>query len=167
MTTAMRGTGTGLAVLAGLAMGMAAGASNAGGDDGARGAGSPGPIQVSFLWHMHQPRYVPGESIFGADPFFSFSVIDVHNSRVGPYTTWPRDAVLSGSFLPNLGAHVSFSGSLMQNLDELEGAGVNGGMWNNWEGAARAAQSSLTQQGNRRLDMVGFGFHHPLMPLID
>ncbi len=125
------------------------------------------PIQVGFLWHMHQPRYVPGETIFTADPYFSFSVVDVHNQRLGPYTTWPRNAVASGLALPHLGAHVSFSGSLIQNLNELEAAGVNGGQWTNWESAYRTGQSMTTALGNRRLDMVNFGFHHPLMALID
>jgi hypothetical protein len=125
------------------------------------------PIQVGFLWHMHQPRYVPGQTIFGADPFFSFSVIDVHNQRLGPYRDWPRNAVASGQSMPHLGAHVSFSGSLIQNLNELEAAGVNGGQWTNWENDYRSGQSMTTTLGNRRLDLINFGFHHPLMALID
>jgi hypothetical protein len=67
---------------------------------------------------MHQPVYYPGESITQTDAagHYSFSVIDVHNQRFGPYTTWPRDAIQAGLGLPNLGAQVSFSGSLMLNL---------------------------------------------------
>lgn len=133
----------------------------------AAGVAPAQPIQVSFLWHMHQPRYVPGESLFGADGFFSFSVVDVHNSRFGPYTSWPANAIGIGSSMAHLGAHVSFSGSLIQNLNELEAAGVNGGMWSNWEASYRGAQSNTTTLGNRRLDMLAFGYHHPLMPLLD
>lgn len=125
------------------------------------------PTQVGFLWHMHQPRYVPGQSVFGADSFFSFSVPDVHNQRFGPYNTWPKDAIDSGSFLPYLGAQVSFSGSLIQNLNELETAGVNGGMWNNWDWAYRAAQNNTSILGNRRLEVVAFAHHHALLPLLD
>ncbi|MGV6814133.1 MAG: GC-type dockerin domain-anchored protein [Phycisphaerales bacterium] len=124
------------------------------------------PTQIGFLWHMHQPRYVPGETVFGADSFFSYSVPDIHNQRFGPYTTWPKDAIDSGSFLSNLGAQVSFSGSLIQNLNELENAGVNGGMWNNWDGAFRSAQSNTTSLGNHRLEMVAFAHHHALLPLL-
>jgi len=125
------------------------------------------PIRIGFLWHMHQPRYVPGESIFGADPFFSFSVPDIHNGRFGPYTDWPKNAVDAGSGLANFGANVSFSGSLIQNLNELEAAGTNGGMWNNWDSDYSAAQSNLTVLGNKRLEMIGFAHHHALLPLLD
>ncbi len=127
------------------------------------------PIEVGFLWHMHQPTYIPGETILQteANGHFSFSVFDVHNQRGGPYTTWPRDAAQSGLALPNLGAQVSFSGSLIRNLNHLESAGVNGGQWNNWEGAYRQAALWDTAEGNPRLDLVNFGFNHPLMPLLD
>ncbi|MBO6513883.1 MAG: hypothetical protein JJ974_07970, partial [Phycisphaerales bacterium] len=125
------------------------------------------PIQIGFLWHMHQPRYVPGKTIFEANPFFSFSVPDIHNQRFGPYTSWPRDAVDSGLGLAHLGANVSFSGSLITNLNELEQAGINGGMWNNWESDYAAAQTSLTTLGNKRLEMIGFAHHHALLPLLD
>lgn len=127
------------------------------------------PIQVGLLWHMHQPVYYPGETITQTDAagHFSFSITDVHNQRLGPYTTWPRDAIQSGSGLPNLGAQVSFSGSLIQNLNVLESAGVNGGQWNNWDAAYKQAAQLDTSLGNPRLDLVNFGFNHPLMPLLD
>lgn len=134
--------------------------------------GATHPIEIGFLWHMHQPLYIPGLDPFQADPFFSFSVPDVHNQRLGPYTTWPANAVNAGSFLPNLGAHVSFSGSLIENLNTLASSGINGGIWNNWFNAYRSEQSpfpasNYTALGNPRLEMIGFGYHHPLMPLID
>ncbi|MEN1678130.1 MAG: hypothetical protein AAGJ46_00945 [Planctomycetota bacterium] len=127
------------------------------------------PVNVGFLWHMHQPIYYPGESIAQTDAAgrFSFSVTDVHNQRFGPYTSWPQNAINAGNSLPHLGAQVSFSGSLMENLNTLEGNGTNGGMWNNWENSYRQAASQNTSLGNSRLDLVGFGYHHPLMPLLD
>lgn len=127
------------------------------------------PINVGFLWHMHQPVYIPGETITETDASgrFSFSVTDVHNQRFGPYTSWPRNAIQNGSSLPHLGAQVSFSGSLIENLNNLEAAGVNGGMWNNWESSYRQAAESQTTLGNPRMDLIGFGYHHPLMPLLD
>lgn len=126
-------------------------------------------MQVGFLWHMHQPIYYPGENIIQTDQNqrYSFSVVDVHNQRFGPYTTWPRDAIQSGLSLPNLGAQVSFSGSLMENLNALQAAGVNGGMWNNWTAGYKQARAWNTQQNNTRLDLVGFNYNHALMPLLD
>jgi hypothetical protein len=127
------------------------------------------PIQVGFLWHMHQPIYYPGESILQTDAagHFSFSVTDVHNQRFGPYTSWPKDAIQAGQSLPHLGAQVSFSSSLIENLNKLESAGTNGGMWNNWESHYNQAQSLNTSLNNPRLDLVAFGYYHPLMPLLD
>ncbi|QOJ15867.1 MAG: hypothetical protein HRU75_14995 [Planctomycetia bacterium] len=127
------------------------------------------PIQVAFLWHMHQPIYFPYESPVTADnnSRFSFSVKDIHNQRFGPYTGWPRDAVQAGLGLSHLGAHVSFSGSLIENLNAMQAAGVNGGMWNNWTQPYAQARSWNTSLGNPRLDLVAFGYHHPLMPLLD
>jgi len=126
-------------------------------------------VNVGFLWHMHQPQYRPGENVLQTDASgaFSFSVTDVHNQRLGPYTSWPKDAVQSGLGLPHLGAQVSFSGSLIQNLNTLESAGVNGGQWNNWEVSYKQAAGWDTSLGNPRLDLVNFGFNHPLMPLLD
>ncbi|MEQ8210737.1 MAG: carbohydrate-binding protein [Lacipirellulaceae bacterium] len=127
------------------------------------------PIQVGFLWHMHQPIYFPGETLTQTDAagHFSFSPVDVHNQRQGPYTSWPLNAIQAGSHLPNLGASVSFSGSLIQNLNQLEATGANGGSWSQWESSYNQAQSLTTAEGNPRLDLIGFGHHHPLGPLLD
>ncbi len=125
------------------------------------------PIQVGFLWHMHQPIYYPYEPLTASEGYFTFSPVDVHNQRYGPYTTWPFDAVTAGTGLAHLGAQVSFSGSLIENLDDLAGAGTLGGLWTDWRNAWVTAQNLLTTQGNRRLELVAFGYHHPLMPLLD
>ncbi len=135
----------------------------------AAGAATAAPIQIGFLWHMHQPIYYPYESVLATDAggYFSFSVVDVHNQRLGPYTGWPRDAVQAGLGQSHLGAQVSFSGSLIENLNALAGAGVHGGQWTNWDGAYDQANTWTTSLGHPRLDMVAFGYHHPLMPLLD
>jgi hypothetical protein len=127
------------------------------------------PIRFGFMWHMHQPVYYPYETPVQTDAAgrFSYSVVDIHNQRFGPYTTWPRDAVQAGLSLTHLGAQVSFTGSLIENLNSLEAAGVGSGMWNNWETGYRQAVAWDTALGNPRLDMVAFGYFHPLMPLLD
>jgi len=127
------------------------------------------PMQVGFLWHMHQPNYYPYEPITATDANgrFSFSVVDVHNQRFGPYTTWSYDAVQAGTALPHLGASVSFSGSLIENLNVLAAAGVNGGMWTNWSAGYQQGVGLTTSLGHPRLDLVAFGYHHPLMPLLN
>ncbi|MEM1028203.1 MAG: dockerin type I domain-containing protein [Planctomycetota bacterium] len=146
-----------IAVLLGLAFGVGLSATGQ----------TPAPIEFGFLWHMHQPIYTPGSNILETDASgrFSFSVQDVHNQRTGPYTTWPRNAVQSGSGQPNLGAQVSFSGSLIENLNVLEANG--NGNFNNWEGAYQQARGLNTAEGNARLDLVNFNYHHALSPLLD
>ncbi|MGA9116820.1 MAG: hypothetical protein WB626_08600 [Bacteroidota bacterium] len=127
------------------------------------------PIYIAFLWHMHQPIYWPYESLIQTDQNgrYSYSVVDIHNQRWGPYTSWPRTAVQSGinAGLPHFGAQVSFSGSLIENLNALEAAG--NGNFQNWKSHWNAVRTQNTTLGNPRMDMVAFGYHHPLMGLIE
>ncbi|MEN0020481.1 MAG: glycosyl hydrolase family 57, partial [Planctomycetota bacterium] len=125
------------------------------------------PIEYGFLWHMHQPIYVPylTPPQVDATGLFSFDVRDVHNQRVGPYRSWPRNAIQAGLGLPNLGAQVSFSGSLIENLDAMSFAAPWN--WSNWSSDYAAARNWNTALGNPRFDLVNFGYHHPLMPLLD
>ncbi len=126
------------------------------------------PIHVAFLWHMHQPIYWPYESVVQTDALgrYGYSVTDIHNQRTGPYTSWPKDAVLKGmnAGMPHFGAQVSFSGSLIENLDNLEAAG--NGNFQGWKGNWSWIHSRSTSLGNPRIDLVGFGYHHPLMGLL-
>jgi hypothetical protein len=125
------------------------------------------PIYITFLWHMHQPLYYPGETIAQTEAagHFSFSVKDVHTNRSGPYTSWPKSAIdklvaagLSG------GAQVTLTGSLIENLNTLESSGT---AFSNWKSSWISAASLKTAAGNLRLDLVNFGYYHPLMGLID
>lgn len=93
-----------------------------------------------------------------------FNVADIHNQRTGPYTSWPKDAISKGLTLDHLGAQVSFSGSLIENLNHLKAAG--NGNFNNWLSPWNQARQWKTSKNNYRLDLVGFGYHHPLMGLI-
>lgn len=127
------------------------------------------PIYIAFLWHMHQPIYWPYENPIQSDQNgrFPFSVVDIHNQRLGPYNAWPKIAVEKGiaAGLANFGAQVSFSGSLVENLNALENGGNNN--FQNWKSHWNSVKVKNTSLGNPRLDMVGFGYHHPLMGLID
>ncbi len=127
------------------------------------------PIYIAFLWHMHQPIYWPYESIVTtqAQGRYPYSVFDIHNERLGPYNSWPKDAVQKGisAGLQNFGAQVSFTGSLIENLNNLEANGNNN--FKNWKSNWNSIKNQKTSLGNPRVDMVGFGYFHPLMGLID
>lgn len=126
------------------------------------------PIYIAFLWHMHQPIYYPYESVVAThqNNRYPFSVWDIFTQRYGPYTNWPKDAVQMGinANLPNFGAQVSFSGSLIENLNNWEQAGYG---YQNWKSHWNYIKNQQTSLGNPRLDMVGFGYHHPLMGLLE
>jgi hypothetical protein len=126
------------------------------------------PIYISFLWHMHQPIYWPYESVLETDQHgrYPYSVVDIFNQRTGPYTVWPGNAVQKGisAGLAHFGAQVSFSGSLIENLNTLEQGGNQNFL--NWKSTWKAVTAETTALGNPRLDLVGFGYHHPLMGLI-
>jgi alpha-amylase/alpha-mannosidase (GH57 family) len=127
------------------------------------------PIYIAFLWHMHQPIYFPYESIVQTqlNNRYPYSVFDIHNQRWGPYTSWPKNAVSKGitANLPHFGAQVSFSGSLVENLNNLENYG--NGNFTNWKSHWNSIKNQKTSLNNPRLDLVAFGYFHPLMGLID
>jgi hypothetical protein len=118
---------------------------------------------------MHQPIYWPYESIVQTDANsrYGYSVTDIHNQRLGPYTSWPKNAVqkLIDAGLQHGGAQVSFSGSLIENLNNLEANG--NGNFTNWKSNWNYIKNQKTSLNNPRIDMVGFGYFHSLMGLID
>ena len=129
---------------------------------------NPVPIYVSFHWHMHQPIYWPYEDIVTTNNrhVYSYDLMEIMFSRSGPYTSWPYDAVkmLADNGLAHGGAQVSFSGSLMENLNTIQNAGIGFQGWAQWYTKGRQLKTNL---GNPRLDLVAFGYHHPLMALCD
>lgn len=124
-------------------------------------------IYIAFQWHMHQPIYTPGETVMETHQggSLSYDLLDVFTSRTGAYTNWPAQAVdkLIAAGLPG-GAQVSFSGSLVENLNVIEKETSH---FHNWKQNWTDYISRKTDMGNPRLDMVGFGYYHPLMALID
>ncbi|HPD66661.1 MAG TPA: T9SS type A sorting domain-containing protein [Ignavibacteriales bacterium] len=127
------------------------------------------PIYIAFHWHMHQPIYWPYETVWQTQQrgAYSYNVVDIFNQRTGPYTSWPKDAVYKGidNGLGNFGAQVSLSGSLIENLNNLESGG--NGNFSGWKNHWKDIASKKTVKNNPRIDLVAFGYHHPLMGLID
>lgn len=123
------------------------------------------PIYIAFHWHMHQPVYWPYEDMVTTHNkgVYSFSLLDVMRSRYGPYTSWPFESIMMGSEaeLPHFGAQVSFSGALIEDLNAM----VRLGEFQNWYDCYTRGRRLSTKLGNPRLDLVAFGYHHPLMPL--
>ncbi len=104
-------------------------------------SGTRPTLYISFHWHMHQPIYWPYESVVDteANNRMGYSVYTIHHDRGGPYGSWPRDAVDAGRHLPHLGAQVSLSGSLMENLNGMTAAGA-------WPAGWQAPWSTTTSR---------------------
>lgn len=126
------------------------------------------PIYIAFHWHMHQPIYWPYESVVETDQHhrYDYSVTDIHNQRTGPYTAWPMDAIQKAidAGMSHAGAQISFSGSLIENLNALESAG--NGNFSGWKTRWNNFSLKTTSLGHQRLDFTAFGYHHPLMGLV-
>jgi hypothetical protein len=135
---------------------------------------------TTYLWHMHQPVYWPDRSTWTpyryetayetitlghseSDVFTIFNKDD----RVGDYQRYPRDAILSVTDHAHAGAQISLAGSLIENLFSLGDNGWNGGKYApDWYRWYREARAWITSGGQRRLDLVLVGHHHPILPLV-
>lgn len=117
---------------------------------------------------MHQPIYWPYENVVDTanKGIYGYNLIQIFTDRAGPYTKWPIDAVQSGmkEGFQHFGAQISFTGSLIENLNNLWFSGV---AFQNWNTLWKESQSWKTSFNNKRVEFVNIGYHHPLMGLID
>ena len=145
-------------------------------------------VRVSRFWHNHQPIYWPewnnniGENNrvqFAQDsivlksgqtydtgaghPDNNLTDIFGHGDRVASYQSGPRNSLANLS--SSAGYAVSYSGSLMENVRSL-GRANNLGYGSGWYNGYREAMGWSTPSGSRRMDMVGFTYHHSLGAVI-
>lgn len=146
-------------------------------------------VYVSRMWHNHQPLYWPEWNTNGSEtqrveyawdsitlkPVRSYTgstaqhpennLTDIFglDDRRNAYQGRPKDS-LAG--LPtSAGFCLSYSGSLIDNVRQLGGGGHLGYGPGWWDGN-RQARGWTTPSGSRRLDLVGFTYHHSLAPLL-
>ena len=141
-------------------------------------------VYVSRFWHNHQPIYWPEWNGNGAQtervqyawdsivlkegqkydsgvghPENNLTDIFGLDDRRAAYQGRPRDSLSSigqaGGFA------ISYSGSLIDNVRNLGGNGQLG-YSGTWYDGNRQASGWLTPSGSRRLDLVGFTYHHSL-----
>lgn len=150
----------------------------------AAGVASAEPLNFTYLWHLEQPIYWPDRLVSGTDrterawesivrkdggaihPTNNLRDIFGLADRVAAYQYRPRDAVNAIRWTARGGAQVSYSGGLIENITSLGNAGQLG-YGGGWMNPFREARNWATASGKPRLDVVVFGFHHPLMPLLD
>ena len=139
-------------------------------------------VYVSRFWHNHQPIYWPEwngasqpdrvqfaqDSILlksgqlydsgTAHPENDLSAIFGVGDRVNSYQGGPRNSL---SNVNSGGYAMSYSGSLMNNVASL-GAASSLGYGLGWWNGNREARNWTTSGGSRKLDLVGFTYHHSL-----
>ena len=135
-----------------------------------------GSVKVARFWHNHQPIYWPdwsseGHVQFakdsinngGAHPANNLTDIFGLHDRVQAYQYGPRNSL--GACDSGAGYAISYSGSLIDNVRSLGSAGMLGYDSNPF-GGYQDACSWTDWKGNRRMDMVGFCYHHALGPVL-
>jgi hypothetical protein len=147
-----------------------------------------GQVQVSRFWHNHQPIYWPEwnsnspqtdrvqyawDSIvlkngqrYGTGvghPDNNLEEIFGSDDRRSAYQGRPRDAL--ARIPPEGGFAMSYSGSL---IDDVQSLAANGqlGYAADWWSGNRQARRWQTPSGSPRLDLVGFTYHHALGPVL-
>ncbi|MBR6021978.1 MAG: hypothetical protein IK066_06110 [Kiritimatiellae bacterium] len=135
-----------------------------------------GNVKVARFWHNHQPIYWPdwsseGHVQFakdsinngGAHPANNLTDIFGLHDRVQAYQYGPRNSL--GACNDSAGYAISYSGSLIDNVRSLGSAGMLEYSSDPFAGF-RDACSWTDWKGNRRMDMVGFCYHHALAPVL-
>ena len=150
-------------------------------------AGSTGParaaeVRVSRFWHNHQPIYWPEWNSGAQNQRVQFAQDSINlksgqlydsgtahpendldaifgvDDRKRAYQDGPRSSLSS---VYSGGYSMSYSGSLIDNVNNL-GANGHSGYGTGWWDGNRTATKWLTAGGSRKLEMVGFTYHHSL-----
>jgi hypothetical protein len=140
-------------------------------------------VKVSRFWHNHQPLYWPEWNSNGPQnkrvqfawdsivlksgqiydssrphPENDLNAIFGVDDRKRSYQSGPRDSVAS----VNQGGYaMSYSGSLMNNVQNLA-ANNQLGYGGNWWNGNREARTWTASDGGPKMDLVGFTYHHSL-----
>ncbi len=146
-------------------------------------------VYVSRMWHNHQPTYWPEWNTNGGQtnrveyawdsivskPNRSYpdslarhpenNLTDIFgiDDRKNAYQSGPRNSLANLS--SSAGFCMSYSGSLIDGVRSLGGVGQLG-YGGNWYAGNREARNWRTPSGSRRMDLVGFTYHHSLAPLL-
>ncbi|BBM86944.1 hypothetical protein [Candidatus Uabimicrobium amorphum] len=152
-------------------------------------------VAATHLYHMHMPNFWPyfdvnsydsipngeriqykldGDIILWKEagkklpftPHDDLRTYYAHDAKQNGYTNRPPNKIReNNSRWPMSGAQLTFSGSLMTNVENL--AALNIHFWPNWAGNFRDVYyNTKTQNGFRALDFVYFTYHHSMGPLI-
>lgn len=120
-------------------------------------------IYFAIHKHMHQPYYR------AADPdYWDDEKENIFRSRCGNYTSFIADAIkiYLKQDLPYAGISTSWSGSLIEQLQQCKSKNRCSGCFDNWQNHLKEASKLVTKGNHTRLSFSSFGFFHPIMPLL-
>lgn len=109
--------------------------------------------------HRHPLNNLATGDIGQYDPVFS------NDDRIAIYQGRGRDAISTILRYPNAGASISYSGSLMDNVESW-GKDNRIGYSSSWQRGYQEARQWKTSGGMPRADMVAINYHHSLSPLL-
>lgn len=121
---------------------------------------------VSWIIHIHQPLYNENGSLVellnsGKAPEW---LPNVWSSRVNVYKNLiPLTAL---NMTGDEALQVDITGSLIQQLNELDSSGWNNCIYCGWKDKWIQAVNEKTSIGLPRLRILGAGYYHPIFPLI-
>ncbi|MBU0676727.1 MAG: hypothetical protein KJ626_01300 [Verrucomicrobia bacterium] len=139
-------------------------------------------VYSTYLWHLQQPNYWPekngsqnrymfaqehltGSSVYPGHPENNIADIFGKDDRVAIYQYRAKDCV-SAMGQPDGGAQMSYSGCLYENIQSL-GNSYSLGYSPTWNSSIQEAMGWTTTRSKRKLEPLGFTYHHALAPLID
>lgn len=123
------------------------------------------PIYVAFVWQFHQPIYWPYESLSTTidNNRYVFPLKKIIDNDHALYTNGVPSLLQDKltNIWPHYGIQIGMSGSLIENLNNLENTGdIN---YRNWKLKWKALFSQKTANGNPRFDLTGTTFFHPYL----
>ena len=136
-----------------------------------KGADGEVPFYVAWVWHFHQPIYHPYYDCYETMslPEYSDWLPSVFEERVGVYKEHPPSTVLSDRVQsdPTAAFQVSFTGTLIEDLNSLEENNWKDGVYSGWKNLWRQAAQTTTSRGYRRLNFLGTLYFHGIGPLLN
>lgn len=90
------------------------------------------------------------------------------DDRVAVYQYRAANAIDSCPGAADMGAQMSYSGCLIENVNSLANNNYNGGIYKvNWNATYAKERLKTTSGGFPKLDLVSFTYHHVLAPLVN
>jgi len=129
-------------------------------------SGETVPFYVAWIIHIHQPLYNENGTLTELlnSPSAPSWLPSVWTTRVNIYTKWIPEVALN--MIGDEAIHVSITGTLIEQLEELERTQWYNCLYCNWKVKWIEVCAQKTSLGLSRLRILYTGYYHPIFPLI-